>query len=500
MGTGVNVQKRLSHLHFLSPPWYPADVEQPHGRILRQGNQNATVGIKWYATKGTYDSTMWQMVARKQKFIEQAFTGDDSVRKLEDVSESSQYEMASALSSGDQRAIQLAGLNADIERLSRLRNAHHDEQATFTGRRNGAQHNLKKVRERAERYENAAAAIGQPVAEMTLKVGEKALTDRAAIGEAVREAMVKALAGWNIEDATWAQAEKSAPSVEIGKVQGQYSLFVDGQVRRSFVGNRMEKSATLTLKLPEGVEQFVAENERDPGALDPSGLYTRLRNRLNGLPQLVSEMRGKEQEYLREIASLEARIGVPFQFETDLFEKTADPARQGRRAEGCRPPGAVHPESEGRGAGPARLPVLQLPGRLGGLGRGEHDPAVHDELPLARPVGRRPGRQAARRRHEGRPRQPDRHQRPCAAGGDAARDPRGHRRAAPDPRAVGRRHALGGRLGQVRQGARGRPQGAVRVGPAVLARRAVQPALDLRCRLPGRPRAVGRPAQGGRCK
>ena len=40
MGTGVNVQNRLRVLHYLSPPWYPSDVEQPHGRIIRQGNWN----------------------------------------------------------------------------------------------------------------------------------------------------------------------------------------------------------------------------------------------------------------------------------------------------------------------------------------------------------------------------------------------------------------------------------------------------------------------------
>jgi hypothetical protein len=44
MGTGVNVQARLKALHYLSPPWYPSDVEQPHGRIIRQGNMNPEGG------------------------------------------------------------------------------------------------------------------------------------------------------------------------------------------------------------------------------------------------------------------------------------------------------------------------------------------------------------------------------------------------------------------------------------------------------------------------
>src|SRR5262249_27857179 len=45
MGTGMNVQKRLVALHHLDAPWKPAEVEQREGRILRQGNDNAEVGI-----------------------------------------------------------------------------------------------------------------------------------------------------------------------------------------------------------------------------------------------------------------------------------------------------------------------------------------------------------------------------------------------------------------------------------------------------------------------
>jgi hypothetical protein len=49
MGTGLNVQRRLYALHFLSPPWYPSDVEQPHGRIIRQGNLHK----RWWKAIGT---------------------------------------------------------------------------------------------------------------------------------------------------------------------------------------------------------------------------------------------------------------------------------------------------------------------------------------------------------------------------------------------------------------------------------------------------------------
>lgn len=128
MGTGVNVQTRLTHLHYLDPPWFPADVEQPDGRILRQGNQNKNVFIKRYATEGSYDATMWQMVARKARFIEQAWTGKRMSAALKMFQRFQQYAMASALASGDQRVVQLVGLQADVSRLETLRVAHSENQ------------------------------------------------------------------------------------------------------------------------------------------------------------------------------------------------------------------------------------------------------------------------------------------------------------------------------------------------------------------------------------
>src|SRR5699024_6040260 len=35
METGVNAQKRLTHLFHLDAPWFPASVEQREGRIIR---------------------------------------------------------------------------------------------------------------------------------------------------------------------------------------------------------------------------------------------------------------------------------------------------------------------------------------------------------------------------------------------------------------------------------------------------------------------------------
>lgn len=101
MGTGVDVQKRLTALHCFGPLRYPGDVEQPHGRIIRRGNQNPRVRIQWYATKRACDAMMWQRVGRRQCIIGQAFAGDKTLRLMEGMSQVSQYERAAAVTGRD---------------------------------------------------------------------------------------------------------------------------------------------------------------------------------------------------------------------------------------------------------------------------------------------------------------------------------------------------------------------------------------------------------------
>lgn len=127
MGTGVNAQQRLIALHHLDAPWYPADLEQREGRIVRQGNKNSEVQLYAYAAKGSYDEQMWSTLARKQFFIDQALSGDPNIREIEDMGESSQFEIAAGMVADDPRVLQLAGLRAEIDKLGRLYRAHEDQ-------------------------------------------------------------------------------------------------------------------------------------------------------------------------------------------------------------------------------------------------------------------------------------------------------------------------------------------------------------------------------------
>lgn len=77
MGTGVNVQTRITDLHMLTVPWQPAYLEQCIGRGSRQGNMVAhdfldnKVRVHYYATEGSLDLYKYQLLDAKGKMFTQ---------------------------------------------------------------------------------------------------------------------------------------------------------------------------------------------------------------------------------------------------------------------------------------------------------------------------------------------------------------------------------------------------------------------------------------------
>ena len=129
MGAGTNVQTKLVALHHLDAPWRPADIEQREGRILRQGNTNATVRILRYVTAGSFDAYMWQTLETKSKFISQIMTGECTVRRIEDLdSPALTYAEVKAIASGNPLVIEKAKIDSEVMRLSRLRGQHDEDQ------------------------------------------------------------------------------------------------------------------------------------------------------------------------------------------------------------------------------------------------------------------------------------------------------------------------------------------------------------------------------------
>ena len=181
MGTGTNVQRRLVALHHLDAPWKPAEVEQREGRILRQGNTNAEVGIYRYVTEGSFDAYMWQALETKARFIAQVMSGDCAVRKAEDIGgQELSYAEVKAIASGNPAVLTLAETDAELQRLAILRKNHHDGQ--YLARRS--------LKELPDRVHGLARRIGNLAADTaTLTAHEH---DRVTVGNramAVAEAV-----------------------------------------------------------------------------------------------------------------------------------------------------------------------------------------------------------------------------------------------------------------------------------------------------------------------
>jgi len=160
MGTGTNVQKRLTALHHLDAPWKPAEVEQREGRILRQGNDNHEVAIYRYVTKGSFDAFMWQALETKARFIAQVMTGDSAVRRADDIGgQELSYAEVKAIASGNPAVLTLAEADAELKRLMVLKKNHADEQFIIRRKLRELPETIERLRNRRKNLESDQATL-----------------------------------------------------------------------------------------------------------------------------------------------------------------------------------------------------------------------------------------------------------------------------------------------------------------------------------------------------
>lgn len=126
MGVGMNAQKRVVAIHHLDAPWRPGDVEQRNGRAFRQGNINDEVENFTYVTEGSFDARLWDILERKQNFINQVMNGENVGRETEDTGEVTlSAAEVKALASGSPLIMEQVQLETDIKKLESLRRAHN---------------------------------------------------------------------------------------------------------------------------------------------------------------------------------------------------------------------------------------------------------------------------------------------------------------------------------------------------------------------------------------
>lgn len=87
MSYGAQKAALTARIDDLDCPWRPSDLEQRLGRIVRQGNTFDRVHDFRYVSTGTFDSYLYSIVERKQRFISQVFTNKSPVRTMDDLDE-----------------------------------------------------------------------------------------------------------------------------------------------------------------------------------------------------------------------------------------------------------------------------------------------------------------------------------------------------------------------------------------------------------------------------
>ena len=125
MGVGLNAQKKAVAIHHLDAPWRPGDIEQRDGRVFRQKNENEEAYKFVYVTKGSFDSRLWDILERKQKFINQVMNGEDVGNEIEDTGEVTlSAAEVKAVASDNPLIMEQVALEKEISKLQSLQQAH----------------------------------------------------------------------------------------------------------------------------------------------------------------------------------------------------------------------------------------------------------------------------------------------------------------------------------------------------------------------------------------
>jgi superfamily II DNA/RNA helicase len=309
MGEGMNVQAKLTALHHLDAPWRPSDIEQREGRILRQGNPFDEVEIHRYVTEGTFDAYMWQTLENKSKFIGQVMKGDMGTRSAEDVTtQALSFAEVKALASGNPLVMAKLQVDADLQRIARLKADFDTNQRVSTIR-------AVEIPKEIENYKKQIAGY-----EGDIKQRDKNLSETKA--ELTLEGET-----FNIRDK---DQRKSAQDklLEIGKrVQAMSPVGAEIQQIGSYLDFPVSMTRQIDDNNPIGVHfygegrywtnlpstaTYISED------MAPVGWLTRIENRLtqidNDIPGIESLLSRAEEE----LKGIQAAEGEAFEHEEEL--------------------------------------------------------------------------------------------------------------------------------------------------------------------------------------
>jgi len=241
------------------------------------------------------------------------------VRKIQDVSEASQYEMAAALSSGDERAIRLVGLKAEAETLYRLKGAHEQTQRRLFYDKRSAEHDIETTERRINELKEAKEKVPDYISNISGKVGKKEFDNREEFGKAVLRAYNAGLNNKN---------NRPGVSHEIATLNGipmKLRCVKQGWTQKD---EDLSYNAKFVVEVTDKVDFDIAEG--GPFVIedgDGKALTTKAVNDLNRISTLIAKQENQLRNKQDELKKIKARLGAPFESEQELRDKIAEIAQ-----------------------------------------------------------------------------------------------------------------------------------------------------------------------------
>ncbi|MCD5342782.1 helicase [Arthrobacter sp. AK04] len=314
MGVGTNIQKRAVHLVDMDAPWRPSDVEQRHGRILRQGNQNPEVRISQVVTKESFDSFMWQGLERKSRFINQIMRGRLDVREIEDIGDNTlNFAQAKAITSGNPLVLEKAVADQELARLSRLDRAYNRNMVAVAHTKRGEQSVADAATADLPLIQAAAARTTDTTADaFRATIDGKAVETRGDAAEALR---------------AWAGKHGHRLMNLYGYDElGTVATLGGHELRAKLVPARGLDNATIEVRI-EGVPRATTQIARRSLLSADIGTIRQLENRVSSLPRLAADVEARRQDALSRVEQAEKALAEPFKHADALKAAQANSVR-----------------------------------------------------------------------------------------------------------------------------------------------------------------------------
>ena len=292
MGVGMNAQKRIVAIHHLDAPWRPGDVEQRNGRAFRQGNINDEVENFTYVTEGSFDARLWDILERKQNFINQVMNGESVGRETEDTGEVTlSAAEVKALASGSPLIMEQVQLDTDIKKLESLYRAHQSSVRAAKERLSKDKGTIELLERMIELGKSDMLATVDTYSEgkFSITVGKQKFTEKKDAGVAL-------------------MAAATAKAVDTG-----YTTI------GSFAGFDVK-----VIKTAEGIKGLIAGKQGYPFNTYPNNttfMINHVISVVEGITEKVNMWNAQLSETKKDMAEQEKLIAEPFAKQTELDEK-----------------------------------------------------------------------------------------------------------------------------------------------------------------------------------